>query len=342
MKSMNVSVLILSTLLACYGYVATSGASEVKLTDNTKKGKIANQLITLEQQYSYGMGVNTQARFTRSKTYIDAHAFTLAMEHVFSSKDLLMTEIAIADVIEKLKGELKSGVTDKKELDQGTKQSNTSLITATNQVAFTKAATYPQQYSYAMGVKAAQKLQQQGYVIDIKAFNLGVEHGKTKQQTLLTSIEISDALSTIKQQLAERRARTNKLVSENFLKANANIDGVKVTESGLQYQIIAKGVSNIRPNISDKVTVNYRGTLIDNTEFASSYARNSAMLINVADMIPGWAEGMQLMTLGSKWKLFIPAELAYGEAVDGNTVGPNMALIIEVELLNIDKVTYIK
>lgn len=121
-----------------------------------------------------------------------------------------------------------------------------------------------------------------------------------------------------------------------FLEENATREGVNVTGSGLQYEVLTEG-SGESPAITDKVTVHYSGTLIDGTVFDSSYERGEPASFPVNGVIPGWVEALQLMKVGSKWKLFIPSELAYGPRGAGRMIGPNETLVFEVELLSIDK-----
>jgi FKBP-type peptidyl-prolyl cis-trans isomerase len=121
---------------------------------------------------------------------------------------------------------------------------------------------------------------------------------------------------------------------EAFLAENAAKAGVKTLPSGLQYKVIQSG-SGASPKATDKVTVHYRGTLIDGTEFDSSYSRNKPATFGVNQVIPGWTEALQLMQEGDKWELYIPPKLAYGERGAGSRIPPNSTLIFEVELLSV-------
>ncbi|MFV0276555.1 MAG: FKBP-type peptidyl-prolyl cis-trans isomerase, partial [Parahaliea sp.] len=122
--------------------------------------------------------------------------------------------------------------------------------------------------------------------------------------------------------------------SQEFLAKNAEREGVVVTDSGLQYEVIETGDGKT-PGADDMVDVNYRGTLLDGTEFDSSYKRGQSVQFGVGQVIPGWTEALQLMPVGSKWKLYIPSDLAYGAGGAGAMIGPNAALVFEVELLSI-------
>lgn len=128
----------------------------------------------------------------------------------------------------------------------------------------------------------------------------------------------------------------NKAAGEKFLAENAKKSNVKTTASGLQYEVITAGSGKINPKATDNVTVHYKGTSIDGKEFDSSYSRGEPTSFPLNGVIPGWTEGVQLMTEGAKYKFYIPANLAYGENGAGGAIGPNEALIFEVELIKIN------
>jgi FKBP-type peptidyl-prolyl cis-trans isomerase FklB len=133
----------------------------------------------------------------------------------------------------------------------------------------------------------------------------------------------------------EKAAEENLREGQAFLSENAQKDGVKTTESGLQYEVIEKG-SGKTPTPESTVTVHYRGTLIDGTEFDSSLRRGEPATFPVNGVIAGWTEALQLMSEGAKYKLYIPADLAYGERGAGQAIGPNETLIFDVELLSVE------
>ena len=126
----------------------------------------------------------------------------------------------------------------------------------------------------------------------------------------------------------------NKHEGDAFLAANKTQEGVVTLPSGLQYKVLKEGTGP-KPTASDSVVCNYRGTLLNNTEFDSSYKRGQPATIPVGGVIKGWTEALQLMPVGSKWQLFIPAELAYGPRGAGGSIGPNATLVFEIELLSI-------
>jgi FKBP-type peptidyl-prolyl cis-trans isomerase FklB len=138
--------------------------------------------------------------------------------------------------------------------------------------------------------------------------------------------------------LEKKKGDENMKKGQTFLDENKKKDGVKITPSGLQYIVIKEGTGP-KPTINDNVTTHYHGTLIDGTVFDSSVDRGQPASFPVSGVIPGWTEALQMMPVGSKWKLFVPANLAYGERGAGPQIGPNSTLIFEVELISIDAKT---
>ena len=136
---------------------------------------------------------------------------------------------------------------------------------------------------------------------------------------------------------AKQQAIANAQIASDYFIANAKVDGRQETPSGLQYKIIHKGQSENTPSPTSMVKVHYHGTLIDGTVFDSSVERGSPATFGVGQVIKGWTEALQLMKAGDKWKLYIPSDLAYGPRGAGGKIGPNSALIFEVELLSIEK-----
>ena len=159
------------------------------------------------------------------------------------------------------------------------------------------------------------------------------------KETKISAEEAMEFLNATMEKLQEKKAETefgeNKLAGENFLAENAKRENVKITDSGLQYEVITEGKGEI-PAATDKVKVHYQGTLIDGTVFDSSYGRGKPAEFGVSQVIKGWTEALQLMSVGSKWKLYIPYNLAYGAKNQGQ-IKPFSALIFEVELLGIEK-----
>lgn len=198
-----------------------------------------------------------------------------------------------------------------------------------------------QKLGYIIGMDIGNSLKQQGTDIDLQALFEAIETVYTGGTPALTDEE---AASIREAYIAERRAEVEserqELADKNaaegaaFLSDNRAKEGVMVTDSGLQYQVMVEG-DGPRPVASDRVRVHYRGTLLNGQEFDSSYARGEPATFVLDQVIPGWTEGLQLMPVGSKYKFFIPSDLAYGPG-GGRTIEPNATLIFEVELLGIE------
>ena len=194
--------------------------------------------------------------------------------------------------------------------------------------------------SYSIGVNVGKSLHRDSIDVDPKIVLQGLEDALADGKLLLTDEQmktVMTALQTqVRQKLEEKRqaqAETDQKDGAAFMAANATKEGVVTLPSGLQYKIMVAGTGP-KPTATDSVVCQYRGTLLDNTEFDNSYKRGQPVTINVGGVIKGWSEALQLMPVGSKWQLFIPPALAYGEAGKG-PIGPNSTLIFEVELLSI-------
>ena len=203
--------------------------------------------------------------------------------------------------------------------------------------------TDPQKFGYAIGVDIGKSLKPVKDEVDVNALVAGLKETMDGKEPRLTD-EVreqvkADVTRKLQQKQMEERtakAKTAQEAGEKFLAENAKRDGVKTTDSGLQYEVVTEG-TGAQPKSSDKVKVHYKGTLIDGTEFDSSYARGQPVEFPLGNVIPGWTEGLQLMKVGGKSKLYIPSKLAYGERGAGAKIGPNETLIFEVELLNVEK-----
>lgn len=203
-------------------------------------------------------------------------------------------------------------------------------------VAQEELSTQKQKLSYAVGVNMAQRLKQ-NVDVDVDALTAALRDVLVGEGSKLSAEEIQTTLDEERGRIEAMQAQIaqkSKEAGETFLAENAKNEGVVQTDSGLQYKIIeaAEGVS---PGPEDTVVVHYRGTLVDGTEFDSSYKRNTPATFPVNGVIPGWQEGIQLMKVGSKYNFFIPSELAYGAKGAGGAIGPHETLIFEVELQEI-------
>jgi FKBP-type peptidyl-prolyl cis-trans isomerase FklB len=195
--------------------------------------------------------------------------------------------------------------------------------------------------SYALGMNIGDTLHRQSVDVDMTLFVQGMKDAMAGSKTALTEEQATSALMQLQTEVrakAEEKqkqlAATNKTEGDAFLAANKAKPGVVTTASGLQYKILTPGTGP-KPAATDTVTVNYRGTLINGKEFDSSYKRGQPATFPVGGVIKGWTEALQLMPVGSKWQVFIPAELAYGEQQRGPDISPNSTLVFEVELLSI-------
>lgn len=195
--------------------------------------------------------------------------------------------------------------------------------------------------SYALGTDIGTNLKRQEIDLDPKALAAGVADAMAGKPGM-TQAEVQDALAELRKQVmtameAKQKAEgvKNLKAGEDFLAANAKKEGVKTTASGLQYKVTKAG-TGASPKPSDEVKVHYHGTLIDGTVFDSSVERGEPISFPVTGVIPGWVEALQMMKVGDKWTLYIPSKLAYGErGAPGGKIGPNSALIFDVELLGI-------
>ncbi len=201
--------------------------------------------------------------------------------------------------------------------------------------------TQKDKFSYALGMNLGTSLHKQSVAVDPNILARGLKDalgGKTQlteEEARAVLTEETNALRKIQQEKAQQAGEANKKAGEAFLAANKAKEGVVTLPSGLQYKILQTGTGP-KPTASDSVVCNYRGTLIDGTEFDSSYKRGQTATFPVSGVIKGWTEALPLMPVGSKWQLFVPAELAYGERSPGPEIGPDSTLIFEVELLSIE------
>ena len=190
--------------------------------------------------------------------------------------------------------------------------------------------------SYALGLSMGQNLMSSGVEsLNYQDLAAGIEDVLTKQQPKISYQEAQQVLNQFLQELEAKVAGAAKAEGEKFLAENAKREGVKVTASGLQYEILEPSLGQ-KPKATDTVRVHYEGTLIDGTVFDSSYRRGESITFPLNGVIAGWTEGLQLMSIGSKYKFFIPYNLAYGERGAGQSIPPYAALIFTVELLGIE------
>jgi FKBP-type peptidyl-prolyl cis-trans isomerase FklB len=203
--------------------------------------------------------------------------------------------------------------------------------------------TQKDKFSYALGMKMGANLHKQSVAVDPNILARGLKDALAGGKTLLTEEEAQAAITNVQKELQKQQqektqlaAEANKKSGEAFLAANKTKEGVVALPSGLQYKILTEGTGP-KPTTTDSVVCNYRGTLINGTEFDASSKHGGPATFPVTGVIKGWTEALQLMPVGSKWQLFIPSDLAYGERAPGGEIGPDSTLVFEVELLSIEE-----
>jgi FKBP-type peptidyl-prolyl cis-trans isomerase len=201
--------------------------------------------------------------------------------------------------------------------------------------------TEKEKFSYALGMNIGTGMKRQSVAVDPAILARGLKDSLAGGKTLMTEDEaratlkqMQDEMRQKQQAKAQEEGAANKKVGDAFLAANKSKEGVVTLPSGLQYKILKEGTGP-KPASSDSVVCNYKGTLIDGKEFDSSYKRGQPATFPVTGVIKGWTEALQLMPVGSKWQLFVPSDLAYGERGAGADIGPGATLIFEVELMSI-------
>ena len=191
--------------------------------------------------------------------------------------------------------------------------------------------------SYALGLSIGNNFQNSGIKkLQVEDFVKGLEDVLGEKQPAISYEEAKQVINDYFMKLQQERLEINKQAGAEFLEINRHKAGVVELPSGLQYEILKQG-TGAKPSASDKVKCHYHGTLINGTVFDSSVQRGEPATFGVSQLIPGWVEALQLMPVGSKWRLFIPSNLAYGEHGAGDVIEPNSTLIFDVELLDIVK-----
>lgn len=211
----------------------------------------------------------------------------------------------------------------------------TPAKTATSATAGTGLKTNADSVSYAFGVFLGENLKSLGIdKVNYALLNSAITKSLAKQPTLLDMSQCNAVLQGVSQRMTVKKAGGEKERGRVFLEQNKNKAGVTTTASGLQYEILTKGTGPI-PKATDTVVAHYKGALLDGKEFDNSYSRGEPITIPVTGVIPGWTEALQLMPVGSKWKLYIPSSLGYGDYGAGQDIPGGATLVFEVELVGI-------
>jgi FKBP-type peptidyl-prolyl cis-trans isomerase len=202
--------------------------------------------------------------------------------------------------------------------------------------------TQKDKISYSLGLNIGNNLKKQAVDVDPDLLARGIKDAVSGTKPLLTDAEVQEVLTAFQKEMVAKQQQENAQLGDKnkkegtaFLAANKTKEGVKTLPSGLQYKVIKQGTGP-KPKDTDTVKANYKGSLVDGTVFDSSEQHGGPATLRVNGVIKGWTEALQLMEVGSKWQLFVPAELAYGERGAGEVIGPNATLVFEVELVSIE------
>ena len=214
-----------------------------------------------------------------------------------------------------------------------------TLLTTHVSAEETALSTDNQKFSYGVGMQIGQSIARQNVKVDQDALILAIKDALGGKEPRVPLEELQRVMEAEEKKIQEQQTASsdkNLEIGKAFMEENKKLDGVKTTESGLQYRVIKAG-SGANPKTTDTVTVHYRGTLIDGNEFDSSYKREQPATFPLNGVIKGWQEALPMMKEGGKWELFVPSELAYGPKGAGGAIGPNETLIFEIELMKVGK-----
>ena len=246
---------------------------------------------------------------------------------------LLCTGIALTPIFVNAQAKKNSNSANKSKV---VTRSTTVVTTPSTQSGTPTLITLKDSASYGLGILVAQNFKTQNIEINADLLQKGFNEVMRGEKTPFNDMMANQLIQKYMQREQAKAFEPNRITGEKFLDENKKKEGVVTLPSGLQYQIMKAG-DGPKPASTDKVKTHYHGTLIDGTVFDSSVQRGEPITFPVTGVIPGWIEALQLMPVGSKWKLFIPQSLAYGSRGSGPTIKPYSALIFEVELLGIEK-----
>lgn len=231
----------------------------------------------------------------------------------------------------------------KQKTSSATSKATVDVKKSTDSAAATLIETQKDKVSYSIGYDIGNTLKKQNIDVDTNILLMGIEGAINNYDKLMTDEQMQQAMNDLRSEMQAKRTQeqakqgeANKKAGDAYLAKKKLEPGVKATLSGLLYKVVVGG-KGAKPKSTDTVQVNYRGTTIDGKEFDSSYTRGVPATFPVTGVIKGWTEALQLMRVGSKWELYIPSSLAYGERGAGESIGPNATLVFTVELLGIQK-----
>jgi FKBP-type peptidyl-prolyl cis-trans isomerase FklB len=289
---------------------------------------------TALEKTSYSIGASVTKGFKANKVPLVADLLVRALTDVLNTKTLLMTDAECQQTMATFRADQQ----DPKEWSSKLSAAGAKVSAASAEAILKNKAG---KLSYALGVTVGKQLSTLKIDVDQKMLAQGARDGMVAGKMLLTEEQMKASLDALTAELMKKQAddakvagEKNKTEGDAFLAKNKEDKDVVTLPSGLQYKILKAGDGK-KPKAEETVEVNYRGTLIDGTEFDSSYKRGQTATFPVNGVIKGWTEALQLMPVGSKWQLFIPSELAYGPRGSGPVIGPNAVLVFEVELIAI-------
>jgi len=313
---------VLIALLAMAVAVASCTPAEKTETGEEAVAEVT-ELTNFDQKAHYAVGMDIHANLGRMEADLDEDALVRGLAAALTGGEFEVTE----EEAEQLRVEFGRMMMDRRQ--QGATTDAPPTIDAST--------------SYAVGMDIGTRLSAMPTELESAHLLQGLRDALAGGECLLSEEESAEVMAEFRQQMmtAEQERRQeqgakNQEEGEAFLAENKGKEGVETTASGLQYKILVAGTGP-SPTPSDRVKVHYRGTLIDGTEFDSSFSRGEPAVFGVSQVIPGWVEALQLMKVGGKWQLFIPSDIAYGERGAGQMIGPNATLIFEVELLSIEE-----
>lgn len=211
---------------------------------------------------------------------------------------------------------------------------NSTVTTTTS----TKMTNEVDSTSYALGILVGKSLKNQGFEgLNLELFKKSIQEVMENKPTEMTDMQAQTFVQKFQMEQQKNKAQKNLKEGKEFLEKNKTKPGITVTSSGLQYEVLKQGEGNVKPTANSQVTAHYHGTLIDGTVFDSSVQRGQPFKTGVGQVIKAWQEALQLMTPGTKLRIYCPSEIAYGERGAGGSIGPNQVLIFEMELISIDK-----